>query len=241
VSAFLQAVTDLAALAFAGAVGWLVLYGKAWAQRAVEEPAKHALEELKQEHVRQLESVKAEHALRATEFGLFAREKHRAYARVFRKYRIACDALVSLRGLMTLPDFTEYSLENVRDYLATNKVVGTVAADIEDTFAADARKGARDLTKVTMRIREQRARDLLTRAINADILESLYFSDAVAAQAERVRTALAEYMAMIEDREPGRAMSTLEKGRAGRAAVDELYRLMRAELMTPGGQPSANA
>src|SRR5690348_11713915 len=68
---------------------------------------------------KQLEEYKAglqaEHQRLVHESGLYAREKHRAYARVYRRMRIATDAYFATFGGLRMPQYEQFDLKRIKE------------------------------------------------------------------------------------------------------------------------------
>ena len=73
---------------------WLLgRYSDARIQNYIRGDTDRQLEGLRHANAELIEALRAGEQRRATEFGLYARQRHRAYARVYRRYKIAATAL----------------------------------------------------------------------------------------------------------------------------------------------------
>lgn len=91
------------------------------------------LEDYKREGEKILESVRAEHRGRSDEIGLFARERHRAYPRVYRRYRIAADKWIHAARTFDADERTR------RVKVALRRLTLAKRAEIgEDVYLSDA-------------------------------------------------------------------------------------------------------
>ena len=145
------------------------------------------LEAFNAENRTRLAAVEAGHQRLVHESGLYAREKHRAYARVYRKMRIATDTYAALVGLTSIPDYSRYDIVRARERLAKWKVDEREATEVLDAYttATDYKgrqEAARLMSKIDQEVRRQRAERARIQFVNAEVLESLYLTDAVQAK-----------------------------------------------------------
>lgn len=192
------------------------------------------LDDRRQEGSKLLEAVRAAEDRRTTEFGLFARERHRAYANVFRKYRVAADRFSGILSFYEVPNFRKWGVEEARDYARRHSVGVAHMREVEDAIGrsdTDAVWSAMNALDEKVRIRD--ANRSFTRAKNAETLDLLYLSDQIRDQLQQVRHCIAQLSVSLRDgTNVGRfdGEKAVARQRDMEQALANLYTLMRDEL-----------
>jgi len=214
-----------------------VLAGAVYAAKtALKNHFDRSLEALSAENRSHLAAIEAGHQRLVHESGLYARERHRAYARVYRKMRVATDAYAALVGLTTRPDYSKYSLERVRELLAEWKVDERDAPDLLAAYAnvttyKDRQEAGRRMGDLDHEIRRQRAERARIQFVNAEVLESLYLTDAVVAKLNDVRKHMSGFAVELEFLgEVPPKVSLSEQVIAVREAAEAVHKTMRQEF-----------
>lgn len=214
-----------------GAPPAVVFYGKEKLKNLLREEADRRLADYRHEHEKQLEEIRADNSRQSEQFSLYERERHRAYARVFRRYRIAADLSSRLVAPYGIPDFATFREADLSAYLKNHRVWEQVAAPARDAFqqGLTALFVAR-MTEIDDRIQIQRAERAYQAARNAEALEELYLSDQVRLQLDDVRRAMSRYMVKVRRDINDPDDATLYKRDELATAITRLYALMRDEL-----------
>jgi hypothetical protein len=233
----------ISAVEVSKAVAWLivlapyVLAGAVFvAKAALKTHFDRRLEAFGAENRTQLAAIQAGHQRLVHESGLYARDKHRAYARVFRKMRIATDSYSALIGLTSTPDYSKYDVERVRECLADWKVDERDAVDVLEAYSGvsdyrNRQKAGQLMGKLDREVRRQRAERARIQFVNAEVLDSLYLTDAVQAKLNVVRDLLGGFSVDLRflGEEPPK-VPLMEQRRAIREAAEAAHNTMRQEL-----------
>lgn len=207
------------------------------AKAALKNHFDRRLEALSAENRSRLAAIEAGHQRLVHESGLYAREKHRAYARVYRKMRVATDAYAALVGLSKRPDYSNYDLARVRECLAKWKVDERDAPDLLAAYAnattyQDRQDAARLMGKLDHEVRRQRAERARIQFVNAEVLESLYLTDTVVEKLNVVRKDMGGFAVELEFLGEVRPKIPLsEQVIAVRKAAEAVHDTMRQELL----------
>jgi hypothetical protein len=187
---------------------------------------------------KQVEATKAEHQRLVHESGLYAREKHRAYARVYRRMRIATDSYAGLIGLVTMPDYSTFSIERIRGCLDDWDVSqeDPEAAEVLDAYTAAAdykgrQEAGRLMGKLDRAVRRRDADRRRIQFVNVEVLESLYLSDEVQSKLDAVAKLMGGFAVDLKFLGEVRPKVPLHEQRAAiDAAARDAYIAMRQEL-----------
>jgi len=197
---------------------------------------KHENDKLLEDHKDELERLRqqliADEERRSEEFSLYARERYRSYANVYRRYRIAADAFRSFVSLFgTGYDFSTFYAEEVDRYAKQHGLTRSYMAGVRGAVdAGDRESVVKLMEKIDHKVRVRDAHRAFSKAKNAETLDELYLSDAVRLLLHGVRQRIAAVSATILVPVPGQGMLQLEKIDEMNAAVGELYLTMRSEL-----------
>jgi hypothetical protein len=224
-------------LVFAGALLWL----RQSVTESVRKGTEQALADYRHEHDRQLAEIDAANQRRGAEFNLLKRRQHDVYAKLYGRVKGANDLYARLIGLSFSPDFKRYTVEDVNDYLVSRnlKQPDGVAA-LSAIAAGDRNKAERLLADLHWRTNRRDAELAFVRAKNFEALHEVYFSDAVRAQMDKVRNAMAAVSVSVDrDDDERRDPKQLEKRNAMKAETERLLSLIRAELHRGEAGPGA--
>jgi hypothetical protein len=186
------------------------------------------------EHDRLLAAVSAGNQRSLHEFSLYTQKQHEVYSALYRRVRTAADFFAGLVGFTIGPDFSRFTVDDVRRYLERNQVPAGEGAAVLAAYEQGQRDASRLLDALDYQVRKARAEDKFRRAKNLEALDELYLSDAVRSQLDIVRSAIAALSARLrfpDDRiASARGPNELELRDRMNAAVTDLFRLMREEL-----------
>ena len=227
----LKVLVALQAAALVVGVPLLWLYVKERVTNLAREASDRALADYRHSHERSLAATNAEHQRRVHESSLYAREKHRAYAELYRRVRTADGLYENLIGLTFAPRFEDYAAADVRDYAIRNKVPERlIEPALQALMAGERRKAGGLLSDLHTKVQKHAAEKSFMRAKNFEALHELYFSDEVRAAMEHVRQTMAQVSVSLMRNDDERDTKQYEKKQAMSAAVARLYSVMREEL-----------
>ena len=209
----------------------VALYSKERVKNVAREVTDRALADHRHEHEKRLEAIRAEHSRLAEQFTLYERQRHRAYARVFRRYRIAADLHSGLAAMYTIPDFATFSESDVTAYLKKHKVSDQIGEPARRAFRAQQIPlfKAR-MIEIDDQVRLQEANVAYHHARNAEALEELYLSDPVRHKLDALRAAIMAYFVQIRRNVSDPSDLAVEKKDAMETELQQLYNTMRDEL-----------
>jgi hypothetical protein len=189
------------------------------------------LQDYKHDRDKVLEAVRAAEQRRGTEFGLFARERHRAYAKVYRRYRLAADSYSKILSIYEVPDYAKWQRSDLARYLKGQNVSAALVQPIEEAIDRGDSQRVRDLmSSLEEKVRIRDAMHAFNLAKNAESLEELYLSDAVRDQLTVVRHNIAVFSVSVGRGTGNADDKAFEKKTAMENSILDLYVYMRNEL-----------
>ncbi len=213
----------------------LLLYARERVRNLAREATDRALADYRLQQEQVLAAVNAAHQRRLTEFGLYARKRHQVYAALYRRCREASDRFASLIGLTMGPDFTRFTLDDVREYLQHNHLKEADAADALAAYErGDRNQAGRLMDDIHRTVKLRDAEGAFVQAKNVEALHELYLSDPVRTQMDVVREKIAAVSVTLMPGHEERDRRLLEKREEMQAAVRQLFVVLRDELRRGG-------
>jgi len=160
----------------------LALYLRERVKTLAREATDKALADYTHNQNQVLAGINAAHERRLREFGLFAGKQHRVYARMYQLVRMAADGYRGLIGLYRGPNFKEYDLLDIREYVKRNGLRDSDAGAAISAFEkGDSHAKLRAMDDLDFRVRRRDADNAFQRAKNFAAIHGLYLSDEVRA------------------------------------------------------------
>lgn len=226
------------------------LYFNERVKNIAREPSEKLLADYRHGHEQILAALKADNQRRAEEFGLFKRRQHAVYPKLYAELRKACDGFAGVvdreTGLYMAPDFSNWTLAKVRDYVTRRKI----GADDASAAVAAAELGNKELLGSSMdalhvRANRRDAGRAFIRMRNYEALNELYLSQAVSDAIDAARRATALVSVYADEADEYRTGSADQEWRTKYRAVRDdmvsaarvVFRVMRNELQRGEANP----
>lgn len=210
-----------------------LLYGRERLKNLAREATDRALADRRHEQDRILEAMRADHERRLQEFGLYAQRQHSVYAELYKRARDASDWFASTYGLSLTPDFSEYGVDELREYFKRHRVLGLRAREVLEAYdGGDTKEVGRLMSELNVKVRRAAAERAFNRMKDYEARNELYLSDDVRARIHDVRHAMARFSASLRYADDERRdTKALEKREEVGASVARLFSTMRVELL----------
>jgi hypothetical protein len=178
-----------------------------------------------------LEGIRAQLQLTTQNSSFYAERQHIVYADLFRLLNVADGALCGQYGLRRGPDIDNMNRAELRELANVNKLAAVVTDRIVAMWDARDQEGARSELKAALRRAEQgEGVRAFTEAKNFAIVNALYLSPSIDAEAQGVIQSLASFSAEIQFPEPSRYKQRADLATQIGGRLAQLRENMRDEL-----------
>lgn len=164
------------------------------------------------------------------DFSLYSSKKHDVYPELYKLILTANGHIVGLMGFGYMPDFDKFKKEDVEAYLSTRTLLPSRQKSITDMWNIDQNTAINELRYLLRSIETGTARSKWFEARGFFFSSSLFLSEQVSEQVEKVFLLLNEYLVHVEIPGTQRGSFFRDKGEEISRAMEELKKLMKLEL-----------
>lgn len=164
------------------------------------------------------------------DFSLYSSKKHDVYPELFKLVFTAQGQIIGLMGFGYMPDFDKFRKEDVERYLSIRSILPSEQSRILNLWDVDLKTAVNELRHILRNVEIGQARSKWFEARAYFWSSSLYISERVFEQVEKVFLLLNEYLVHVEI--PGTQKGSFfgEKGEQISKEVHEVKILMKREL-----------
>lgn len=222
-------VGGVAAVAAAG------LFTRSFLVRLARQSLDKELETHKQQLQLEAAALNADHDRRLKEFDLYTRERHRAYAGVYKRFEVTHGAINHLWGFSFERTYEDATREDIEGLLKEKRIPGKTSQEILLSWDRNSDRGRELLAETLREWKHNAAHRKMTLARNYQILNELYFSDDAASAIEEAYQSLVKYWVQVRhaDRESG--VDIPQHRDLARAAIARVRDVLRREMQRGDG------
>lgn len=237
IAALVRAFGVTIALSIVG-IGLLVALGVVAIRTYVERWARQSLDKELETHRHRLQieadTMRADLDRQIRDFTIYSKERHRAYAGMYKRLLVAEGAISNLHGLTFERTYEDATREEVQALLNEKKIPFKTQDEVLrvwDDSAILNQEGPKRLSEVLRQWKQNLANYKLTLARNYQLLNELYFSDEAREAIERGYRSLTEYWSLAMDADDRDARRELPSKKASsQAEMVKVRDLLRREL-----------